>query len=109
MYAFDFLWHRMTPNYLLFESFILPLPKEGIVFPTTEILGRLYSCGFEIVKETNMHGLFFFAVMKPIVLTTIKKPSYLCTTKREEKEENFAVYKFRTMHAVFRIPATLYL
>lgn len=103
MYAFDFLWHRMTPKLPTIRKFYFAVTKgRHRVFPTTEILGRLYSCGFEIVKETNMHGLFFFAVMKTNRPYDDKKPSYgpFVQLKRVGKGgEFFAVYKFRTMHA----------
>ncbi|MFH0867531.1 MAG: sugar transferase, partial [Bacteroidota bacterium] len=66
-----------------------------------EILGRLYSCGFEVIDEQFINNNLFFAVKK------IRNPFYdynptygpLVKMKRIGKGGKIiGVYKFRTMH-----------
>jgi lipopolysaccharide/colanic/teichoic acid biosynthesis glycosyltransferase len=72
------------------------------VLSKAEVLGRLISCGFEIIEFENFDGLLYFIVkkvkepVKPIV-----KPSYGPLYKMPRIGKNgkiIGVYKFRTMH-----------
>ncbi len=102
-YIFDFIWHRVGPKLAIVRKVYFTFTQgEHRVFPFTEILGRLYSCGFEVVREEYMHNLFFFAVIKTNQPYDDKKPSYgpFVQLKRIGKNgEIFSVYKLRTMHA----------
>jgi len=68
----------------------------------TETLGRLYSCGFEVIEEKPINHLLFWKAKK------IKDPAYdyhptygiLIRLRRiGKKGKQFNVYKMRTMHA----------
>ena len=66
-----------------------------------EVLGRLVSCGFEIVDYKTINGLTYFIVKKVQQPTFDKHPSYgpLCKMQRVGKYGKIiGVYKFRTMH-----------
>lgn len=103
LYTFDFLWHRVGPKLQPFRRLYFFMTKgRHRVFPFSEILGRLYSCGFEIVREEYIHGFCFFAVVKTNTPYDILKASYgpIIQLKRVGKDGKlFAVYKLRTMHA----------
>mgnify|MGYP003576162025 CR=1 FL=1 len=67
----------------------------------TEVLGRLVSCGFEIIDYKNINGLTYFIVKKVQQPLFDKHPSYgpLCKMQRVGKAGKIiGVYKFRTMH-----------
>jgi lipopolysaccharide/colanic/teichoic acid biosynthesis glycosyltransferase len=70
--------------------------------PHAEILGRLYSCGFELVEEKYIDEELYFVMRK------VKEPGYdsnptygpLISLRRYGKDGRmFKVYKLRTMHA----------
>lgn len=102
-YIFDFIWHRLFSKLYNVRKLYFAITKgQHRVFPYTEILGRLYSCGFEIAQEEYINGLFFFAVVKTNQPYDATRPTYgpFIQMKRTGKNgEIFGVYKFRTMHA----------
>ncbi len=100
--GFNFFMHRVCPK--------LPYVKKAYFFFTkgknrllskAEALGRLVSCGFDILDYKVIDGVHYFASIK------IKEPSYdmnpsygpLFKMRRVGKNgEIIGVYKFRTMH-----------
>lgn len=103
LYTFDFLWHRVMPKIKYLRTFYFNITQgKHRVFPHTEILGRLYSCGFEVCKEEVIHKLFYVAVRKTKAPYYDKQPTYglFIRLKRIGKNgELISVFKFRTMHA----------
>ncbi|MFA5566940.1 MAG: sugar transferase, partial [Acidimicrobiia bacterium] len=103
LYTFDFLWHRVLPKIKYLRTFYFNITQgKHRVFPHTEILGRLYSCGFEVCKEEVIHKLFYVAVRKTKAPYYDKQPTYglFIRLKRIGKNgELISVFKFRTMHA----------
>jgi lipopolysaccharide/colanic/teichoic acid biosynthesis glycosyltransferase len=66
-----------------------------------EVLGRLISCGFEIVEIENINGLLYFIVRKIKEPEFNMHPSYGPLFKMKRLGKNgkiIGVYKFRTMH-----------
>lgn len=66
-----------------------------------ETLGRLYSCGFEVVEEAVIHGHFYFVVRKITEPVFDLNPTYgpLISLHRVGKGgEMIKVFKLRTMH-----------
>lgn len=102
-YSFDVFFTRIIPKLPFTKHiyFFITLGYERAI-PHAEILGRLYSCGFELVEEKFLDDELFFVVRK------IKEPGYdrnptygpLISLKRYGKGGRiFKVYKLRTMHA----------
>jgi len=103
-------WMVYTLDYIVKRIFPKFYPTRGIYFFLTrgnnrvltraEILGRLYSCGFEIREEQYVNGNYFF------VVTRIKEPAFdinpsygpFIRLKRVGKGGRIIkVYKLRTM------------
>ena len=104
-------WIAYTGDYIIKRVFPKFYPTRGIYFFLTrghnrvltqaEILGRLYSCGFEILEESFVNGLYFFVAKR------IKDPSFdpnptygpFVTLRRVGKGGKLIkVYKLRTMY-----------
>ncbi len=101
-YFFDYLIKRVFPKFAVTKSLYFFLTRgQNRVLSRAEILGRLYSCGFEIIREHNLQNYYFFIVHK------IKNPYYdhdptygpFIKLRRIAKNgKMIKVYKFRTMH-----------
>ncbi len=101
-YFFDYIFKRVFPK--------LPVTKEIYFFLTrgnnrvlskAETLGRLYSCGFELLSETQSHNMLFFAVRKIKAPAYDMQPTYGPLIKLRRRGKNgtmIGVYKMRTMH-----------
>jgi hypothetical protein len=102
-YFFDYILKRIFPKFQLTKNIYFFLTRgQNRVFTRAEILGRLYSSGFEIEKEEYVNGRYFFVVHK------VKQPSYdpnptyglIVRLPRIGKDGKIIkVYKMRTMHA----------
>lgn len=102
IYFFYFFFKRVMPK--------IPIGKKVYFFFTrgrnralsrAETLGRLYSCGFEVLDEQMINNLLYFSARK------IQKPAFdynptygpFVRLKRIGKNGKIIyVYKFRTMH-----------
>ena len=101
-YSFDFLIKRVFPKFPITKNIYFFLTRgENRVLGRAELLGRLYSCGFEVVTEEYVDNLFYVTARK------IKHPAFdleatygpLIKLKRVGKDGKLIrVYKMRTMH-----------
>jgi len=101
-YILDFTFHRVFPKVKFTKKFYYRRTKGyGRVLSKSEILGRLYSAGFEIVSDKTIDGKFYFVAKK------VKEPAYdtdatygpLIYLKRVGKGGKIIkVAKIRTMH-----------
>ena len=103
VYTVDFAFKRLAPK--------IPITKElyfwitggnNRVLSKAETLGRLYSCGFEVVDEKLIDQIEWFVVRKKKEPAFDYDPTYgpLIKLKRYGKDGKlFKVYKMRTMHA----------
>jgi lipopolysaccharide/colanic/teichoic acid biosynthesis glycosyltransferase/CheY-like chemotaxis protein len=101
-YTLDFILKRVFPKLPITKNIYFFITKgRNRVLSRPEILGRLCSCGFEVIDEQFISNLLYFAVRK------IKKPyydlhpSYGLVVKLDRIGKNgksIGVYKFRTMH-----------
>jgi hypothetical protein len=102
MYFFDFLLTRVMPKLPFFkELYFFFTNGENRIISRTEILGRLYFCGFELLESTRKDNYFYFIVQKIKLPREDQDPSYgpFIKMKRISKHgEIINVYKFRTMH-----------
>lgn len=102
VYSFDFIFKRVFPK--------IPICKQIYFFITggrnrllsrAETLGRLYSCGFEVVDEEFLNNSLYFVARKTGEPLFPVSPTYgpLIRLNRIGKGGRFfKVYKMRTMH-----------
>jgi len=101
-YFIDFPIHRVAPKVLGFKKvyFLLTRGKDRVL-SKAETLGRLYSCGFEVIEEKVINDRLHFVARKIGEPVFDKNPTYgpLIKLKRYAKGGKLiGVYKFRTMH-----------
>lgn len=101
-YFADFLFHRVVPKISAFQFFYFFVTKgRRRVLSRAELLGRLCSCGFEIIEELEIENKLYFAVRKVREAEKVVNPSYgpLFGMRRIGKGgKEIVVYKLRTMH-----------
>jgi len=99
---FEFMFHRILPKLNAFKKPYFFLTKGKYRFlSTAETLGRLVSCGFEIIEYKIIENLTYFVVMKTREPYIDMNPTYgaLVKLNRVGKDgKMIKVYKFRTMH-----------
>lgn len=102
MYSLDFVIKRVFPKFILTKKIYFILTRgNNRVITRAETLGRLYSCGFEVVDEKDINNLFYFVVRKIGEPEYDMNPSYgpFVKLKRIGKDGKvIKVYKLRTMH-----------
>jgi len=103
IYSFDFIYRRVFPKLRLTNKIYFLLSQgKNRVLSRTEILGRLYSCGFEVIEEKNIENLMYWVAKKIKSPAFDDHPTYglLIRLRRIGKDgREFDVYKLRTMHA----------
>jgi lipopolysaccharide/colanic/teichoic acid biosynthesis glycosyltransferase len=98
----DFILNRVIPKlpYLKKVYFFVTKGKDRLL-SKAEVLGRLVSCGFEIIEYESVDGLHYFAAKKVKEPSYDMNPSYGPLFKMQRVGKNgkiIGVYKFRTMH-----------
>ena len=98
----EFFIHRVIPKLNYLNNLYFKITKGKYRFlSTAETLGRLVSCGFEIIEYKTIRNLTYFVVMKTKVPHFDTTPTYgpIVRLKRIGKDGKIIkVYKFRTMH-----------
>lgn len=98
---FDILLVRISPKLWITKNLYFNITKgKGRVLSKAETLGRLYSCGFEIIEEEYKNNRIYFTVKKVKDPLYDMNPSYgfLIKLKRVGKNgKPIKVYKLRTM------------
>lgn len=101
-YGFDFILKRIFPKLSLTRKLYMKITGgRNRVISKTEVLGRLYSCGFSLVDEKSIRGKSYFVVRKTNLPCYDKNASYgmILKMRRFGKDNKIiGVYKFRTMH-----------
>lgn len=101
-YSFDFIVKRVLPKFALTKGLYFFLTRgENRVITRAELLGRLYSCGFEVLDEEFVDNHLY------VVAGKIKEPAFdmeatygpIIKLRRVGKGgKEIKVYKMRTMH-----------
>ena len=102
VYFADFMFHRVFPKLKMTRKIYFFLTGgSNRVYSLTEVLGRLVSCGFEIIDYKSYNEQTYFAVKKISDPEYNEEPSYGPLFKMRRIGKNgkvIYVYKFRTMH-----------
>lgn len=102
-YTVDFGAKRVSPKvWGVKKAYFFVTRGQNRVISKAETLGRLYSCGFELVEEKSINGQLFFICRKVGEPAFDYSPTYgpMISLKRYGKAgKTIKVYKMRTMHA----------
>lgn len=100
--ASEFLFKRVCPKLPVVKKLYFFVTKgKNRLLSKAEALGRLVSCGFEIVDVEKIDNIHYFAVKKVKEPSYDMSPSYGPFFKMQRVGKNgkiIGVYKFRTMH-----------
>ena len=98
----DFVLNRILPRLSWSQNLYFNLTRgHGRTISKAETLGRLVSCGFEIIEYKEINKITYFIVMKTGKPKYNNNPSYGPLYKMPRIGKNgdiIHVYKFRTMH-----------
>ncbi len=101
-YTIDFTIKRIFPKFRLTKRIYFFLTRgQNRVLTKSEILGRLYSCGFEILDDRMLDGLFVFSARRIKEPVFDMRPTYGPFVRLRRVGKNgklINVYKLRTMH-----------
>jgi len=101
-YFFDFIYKRVMPKLFLTRKLYFFLNQgHNRVLTQQEMFGRLYSCGFKLVKEATINNLLYFHSKKIKEPVYDFNPSYGVIFKMRRVGKGgkiIYVYKFRTMY-----------
>ena len=103
VYTFDFILNRVFPKLVMTRKLYFLITRgRKRVMSRTETLGRLYSCGFEILEEKSIGNLLYWKSRKISTPFLNIEPSYgvfISLPRTGKNGKQFNVYKLRTMHA----------
>ena len=102
MYTINYILRRVLPKIFITRRLYYDITKgKNRILSKTEVMGRLYYAGFDVIDERKISGLqYVFAkrIAQPNVITR-KNYGPLIKLKRKGKNAQlFDVYKFRTMY-----------
>ncbi len=101
-YFLDFIFKRVFPKWSVTKKLYFFITNgRNRALSKAETLGRLVSCGFEIIKFTEINNLLYFVVRKIREPHYDNNPSYSVLYKMKRVGKNgkiIHVYKLRTMH-----------
>ncbi|MFW5820301.1 MAG: sugar transferase [Bacteroidota bacterium] len=101
-YSLDFILKRIFPKFMLTKKIYFLLTRgNNRVLSKAEVLGRLYSCGFEELDEKDIEGHYYFVMKKKSSPAYDMNPTYGPFIKLNRVGKNgklIKVYKMRTMH-----------
>lgn len=98
----DFFVHRVLPKLSYTKQLYFRITGGKYRFiSTAEVLGRLVSCGFEVIEYKEIKNLTYFVVIKTREPLKVQSPTYGPLVRLNRVGKNgkmIKVYKFRTMH-----------
>jgi len=102
IYGIDFIYRRMFPKLPLLQGWYFALTKgKNRALSETEIMGRFYFCGFDLIHKRDINGMMHFILRKGREPKTDMNPTYGPLIRLKRKGLNgktIYVKKFRTMH-----------
>ena len=101
-FTLEFIFLRIFPKVIGLKKIYFTVTRgRNRLLSKAESLGRLVSCGFEIIDYRTFNGLLYFVVKKVKEPAYDMNPSYGLLYKMPRIGKNgktIGVYKFRTMH-----------
>lgn len=102
IYLFDYLFRRVMPKIQVLNKlyFVISQGKNRII-SKTEVLGRLYCCGYEIVGDKKIGKLNYAVaqrIKQPELITMRTYGPFIKLRRFGKNGKMFNVYKMRTMH-----------
>lgn len=101
-YTIDYVFTRVLPKIPVGKKIYFKITKgRNRVMDRSEILGRLFSCGFRVIAEQTINNLLVVVARKNGEPAFNMRPTYgpFIHLKRVGKNGKIIkVYKFRTMH-----------
>lgn len=101
-YTAYFFYKRVLPKLFLTSRLYFDITEgKDRVLSRAEVLGRLYYCGFRVVKVQKVQNLIFVVAERVFRPQTVRRRVYGILVKLNRVGKNgktFNVYKFRTMH-----------
>lgn len=102
IYGFDFVLKRVFPKLPILQGWYFAITKgRDRALSETEMLGRFYFCGFDLIHKRQIDGRMHFILKKSREPRTDPNPTYgpFIRLKRLGKDGKVIyVKKFRTMH-----------
>lgn len=100
--GYEFVFKRVIPKLPYFKNVYFSITKgRDRLLSKAEALGRLVSCGFEIIDVREINGIHYYVAKKVKSPDYNMNPSYGPLFKMNRVGKNgklIGVYKFRTMH-----------
>jgi len=101
-YVVDFFYKRVMPKLpVLKKIYFLMSRGKKRVFSRTEVLGRLYYCGFEVIGLRPINNIYYFIAKKTGEPRSDARPSYGPVFRQRRLGKGgkvLFIYKLRTMH-----------
>ncbi len=101
-YLVDFFYKRIMPKIPLLKKIYFALSRgKKRVFSRTEVLGRLYYCGFEVIGLRSINNIYYFIAKKTKEPRIDPRPSYGPVFRQRRLGKGgkiIYIFKLRTMH-----------
>jgi lipopolysaccharide/colanic/teichoic acid biosynthesis glycosyltransferase len=102
LYGIDFIFKRVFPKLPILQGWYFAITKgKNRAIAETEMLGRFYFCGFELIHKREIDNMMYFILKKTQKPCTDPNPTYgfLIRLKRKGKDgKTIYLKKLRTMH-----------
>lgn len=102
VYSCYFIYKRVLPKLFFTSRLYYDFTKgRNRVFSTTEILGRLYFCGFKVLQEFPLGNMYIVMAQRekqPEKQVKRKYGPFIKLSRIGKDKQRFNVYKCRTMH-----------